>query len=222
MSRRLVFLLALLIGCAALTAMVIVTYRAPFDPQVERNYAEWVAHWKRSVAAMVRERHYPEAERTIRNYLRYAPDDGEMRRILGKVLCENGNYAEALDVYYVALLKDPEDFVARNNYGVALTRRHQLVDAERELQEAFEASGGECYIGFNLSRVYARRGKVEESRRILRRVITDLRRDGGPNIPDDAVVLEGFVDIADNMRSERAGDRPAGASGTPGQAELKP
>ena len=100
MNWRLWLLLAFLLGCAAATAAVIVTYRAPVDPQVERHHAEWTVHWKRRVNTMIASRRYPEAERAIRNYLRYAPDDGNMRRMLGKALCENGKAADALEVYY--------------------------------------------------------------------------------------------------------------------------
>ena len=192
MNRRLGFLLALLLGCAAATAAVIMTYRAPLDPQVERSYAEWTAHWKHRLEEMIRAKRYPEAERAIRNYLRHAPEDGRMRRMLGKVMCENGNYAEAGEVYYVSLLKTPGDFVARNNLGVTLARRRRLADARRELREAYEISDGAEFIGFNLSRVHAMMGEKEEAQRILKLVVKGLRRSGGPRIPEDAVMLEGF------------------------------
>ena len=193
MKERLWFLLVLLLGCAAATAAVIMTYQAPVDQQIGRSYAEWLANWRISVMAMVRDRRYPEAERAIRSYLRYVPEDGKMRSLLGKVLCGNGNYAEAADVYYVILLNDPGNFIARNNLGVVLARKRQPDEAVRELQEAFEISGGESFIGFNLSRVYSQLGYEEKAQQMLRMVVSKLRRSGEPRIPEDAVLMDGFI-----------------------------
>lgn len=193
MNWRLGLLLALLLGCAGGTAAVIMTYRAPFDPRVERGYAEWIEHWKRSVDEMICLECYPEAERTIRNYLRYAPDDVGMRRVLGKVMCKNGNLSGAQDVYYAILLASPGDFVARNNLGVVLALRNRLEDARRELYEAFQLSGNAGFVGFSLSRVLEMLGERDEQLRVLLS-FAERGRTGGIDVPRDALVLDFVAD----------------------------
>ena len=144
--------------------------------------------WKERVFKMISEHRRQEAITTLRNYLRHAPDDGNMRRLLGKVLFESGRYDEARDAYYAALLNDPGDFVARNNMGVVLMKQGHAEDALREFKEAFDASGQEIFIAANLLCWYKNSGDTAGAGNIWNSV-RDGVRGGEVMVPDDALML---------------------------------
>ena len=123
----------------------------------------------------------------IRNYLNYAPDDNEMRRLLGKILFDGGNRAGALNVYYTALMRDPGDFVARNNFAVALMYNRRSAEALREFLDAYENSGHEGFIGMNLCSAYTFTGEVEQAKRL--REALGKQYSGKIEVPFDALLL---------------------------------
>lgn len=187
LNWRLVWLIILLLCCAAATAVVIVTYRPPHENPRERNYNDWLAGRRKRIRTLVAEQYYPEAERLIRNYLNYAPDDNEMRRLLGKILFDGGNRAGALNVYYTALMRDPGDFVARNNFAVTLLYSRRADEALKEFVDAYESSGREGFVGMNLSAAYAFCGEKEKSAAL--REAVSKQYPGRIETPFDALVL---------------------------------
>jgi|GEM_PF-2998381 len=189
MSGRGWGVVALLLGCLLLTAAVVLGHGGADE---QRNVPEQEAlliEWKSSVADMVRQHRYREAVSMLRNYLRHAPRDRGMRRLLGKVLYETRRYAEARDVCYVALLHDPDDHVARNNLGVVLAAQDRLPEALRELREAFAGSGQELFIGANLAKVYELAGDPRSAGEVWQ-VLSGTVRDGEADIPEDALILD--------------------------------
>jgi Flp pilus assembly protein TadD len=189
MNRREWVLFAMLAAALAATAAAVLSHTAPVVPANEAEQEKLLAAWKNGVSTMVREHRYREAVPTLRNYLRYAPADNDVRRLLGKVLFEIRRYAEAGDVYYVALLNDPNDCISRNNLGVLFALGRRWNDALRELREAFENSGQELFIGANLARCCELAGETNEARRVWHIVAEGTRRDGELPIPEDALML---------------------------------
>lgn len=188
LNLRLVWLIVLLLCCAAATAVVIVTYRPAHEPEHGHNYNEWLASRRKKIRALAAERHYSEAERLLRNYLDYVPDDNEMRRLLGKILFEGGNRAGALNVYYAVLIRDPGDFVARNNFAVALVYNGRFGEALKELADAYENSGREGFVGMNLAAAYDLNGNAEKARELLE--AAERQNQGRIEIPFDALLLK--------------------------------
>ena len=201
LNWRLVWLIVLLLCCAAATAVVIVTYRPPHEKEHERNYNEWLTSWRKKIRTLVAEQHYPEAERLIRNYLGYAPDDNEMRRLLGKILFDGGNRAGALNVYYSALMRDPGDFVARNNFAVTLLYGRRGDEALREFADAYESSGREGFIGMNLCTAYAFCGDAEKAAALKESL--SKQNQGKIEVPFDALLL------GDDMKSIPGAGKPS-------------
>ena len=193
MSRRERILLVLLVLCLFLTMAVIFSHGVANDQGNALEQEMLLEEWKSSVSDMVRQQRYREAVPTLRNYLRHAPKDSGMRRLLGKVLFEIRRYREAGDVYYVALLHDPEDFVARNNLGVVLAKQGKLQDSLRELREAFGSSERELFVGANLARVYELSGDPRAAGEVWRSLSGAARGAGEAQIPDDALILDNAV-----------------------------
>ena len=187
LNWRLICLIALLLCCAAATAVVIVTYRPPHEKSGERNYNEWLTSWRKKIRMLVAEQHYPEAERLIRNYLDYVPDDNEMRRLWGKIIFDGGNHAGALNVYYAALIHDPGDFIARNNFAVTLMYNRRSAEALKEFLDAYDSSGREGFIGMNLCAAYGLCGETEKAGRL--RESLDKQYQGRIEVPFDALLL---------------------------------
>ena len=189
MNRRGRMLLILLLLCLFLTLAVVFSHGVAGDAGNVQEHEALLTEWKDSVADMVRQHRYREAVPTLRNYLRHAPGDSAMRRLLGKVLFETRRYPEARDVYYVVLLHDPDDFVARSNLGVVLAKQGKLQEALRELREAFVGSGREVFIGANLARGYELAGDSLAAGEVWR-VLSGMVQGGEVRIPEDALMLD--------------------------------
>ena len=197
---RLVWLIALLLSCAAATAVVIVTYRPPQENPRERNYNEWLTDLRRKIRTLTAERHYREAERLIRNYLKYAPDDNEMRRLLGKILFDGGNRSGALNVYYSVLMRDPGDFIARNNFAVTLMYEKRPEEALKEFSDAYESSAHEGFIGINLCKACRLCGDAATADRLMESL--GKRYPDKLEVPFDALLLGDDVErvVAGNKK----------------------
>lgn len=150
MNNKSRFMLAILGVFGAANAAVMFTGRGASERQNVWEQTELPGKWKSRVFRMIGERHRQEAILMLRDYLRHASADGDMRRLLGKMLFEEGRYDEAYDTYYAALMNDPGDFVARNNMGVVLMKQGRREEARRELKDAYDASGEEPFIAANL------------------------------------------------------------------------
>ena len=189
MNKKNLCLLVILGGGAAANLAVVLAGKG-FPAQHEVwDQTELPAQLKERVIQMIGDRHYPEAIQALRNYLRYDPKDGDMRRLLGKVLFDSGRYDEARDAYYAVLLNDPDDFVARNNMGVVLMKQGRVNDARRELKDAFDASGRELFVAANLAKSYEQSGNSAEAGKIWNSIREDVHDSGGVVIPDDALML---------------------------------
>lgn len=193
LNWRLVCLIVLLLSCAAGTAVVILTYRPPQENPRERNYNEWLIDSRRKIRTLAAEHHYFEAERMVRNYLKSVPDDNEMRRLLGKILFAGGNRAGAQNVYYTALMRDPGDFIARNNFAVTLLYENRFDEALKEFLDAYESSDHEGFIGMNLCKVYKLAGDAAQAGRLMESL--------GRQYPDKLEVPFDALLIGDDIES---------------------
>ena len=183
------FMLAVLGGLAVANAAVVLTRKGPPEQRNSWENTELPEKWKSRVVKMIGEGHRQEAILMLRGYLRYAPGDGNMRRLLGKVLFDVGRYEEARDAYYAALMSDPGDFVARNNMGVVLMKQGRVNDARRELKAAFDASEQEVFVAANLARCHELSGDAPGAENLRRVVREAVRNNGDVMIPDDALML---------------------------------
>ena len=189
MNNKTRFLLAILGAFAAANAAVVFTGRH-FARQDLREQTELVQRWRERVSDMIAERRYQEAITALRNYLRHSPGDGEIRRMLGKVLFDVGRYEEARETYYAALLKDPDDFVSRNNMGVVLMKLGREKDALRELEDAFNDSEQGVFVAANLAYSYDLAGDRANAAR-FRKIMSDgVRNNTEELIPEDALMLD--------------------------------
>lgn len=182
MSNKTRILLAILVVLTVVNTAVLFSGKGLSGRRDVWEQTELPAKWKERVQNLIGEHHYQEATAALRNYLRHAPDDGDMRRLLGKVLFESGRYDEARDAYYAALLNDPGDFVARNNMGVVLMKQGFSGDALREFKEAYVASGQEPFIAANLAGWHMLTGDVAGARGVW-------NGSGEVMIPEDALML---------------------------------
>jgi len=195
--------LAIMGVCAAAHAVVVLSDKGLPKQQDVWDRTDLPAKMKERVSDMLGDRRHQEAIQTLRNYLRYYPQNGDMRRLLGKVLFDSGRYDEARNAYYAALLNDPEDFVARNNMGVVLMKQGRGEDALREFKDAFDASGQEAFIAANLAICHERTGNSAEAASLR-----DMVSEGGSGeltIPEDALMLAD----AETVRKLRAGKKTA-------------
>lgn len=193
MNWRFGVLLAILLVCVAATAVVIMNYSAAPDEDNWSVQADFRAKSKSRMWDLVQEQRYAEAERIISSYLKAVTDDVGMRCLLSKVMYKSGNYSGAIKTCYAVLLKNPRDFIARNNLGVALAKSNRLGEAERELEDAFEFSDGEGFIGLNLGRIYVLRGKYSEAQLLFETVMEELHQERRVYIPDSVVMLDGVA-----------------------------
>lgn len=173
----------------ASNAAVLLSGRSVPARQNVWEQTELPARWRSRVSTLIGEGRRQEAILMLRNYLRSAPDDVNMRRLLGKVLFESGRYDEARDVYYAVLMNDPGDFVARNNMGVILMKQGLRDDARRELEDAFNASAQEGFIAANLICCYEQTGNTAEAANVWKTVREAARQGGGLMVSDDALML---------------------------------
>ena len=209
------FMLAVLWAVAAANAVVVLTGKGVPKQRTPWENTSLQENWKSRVLNMIGEGHRQEAILMLRSYLRYVPDDGDMRRLLGKLLFEVGRYDEARDAYYAALMNDPDDFVARNNMGVVLMRQGKLEDARRELKDAFDASEQEVFVAANLACCRERSGDAVGAENIWRVVREAVRNNGDAMIPEDALLLANAENIIRARKQTAAGTLPATASEPP-------
>lgn len=79
---------------------------------------------------------YRKAEKFVRLALRLNPNDPRGHLILGLVLIDRSQYAEAVEQLQNAVEKTPDDFVSRHLLGVAQLGNRNLNEAERNFIEA--------------------------------------------------------------------------------------
>ena len=189
MNKKTRFLLTILGVFAAANAAVVFIGRH-FARQDVREQTELVKKWRERVSDMIAERRQQEAITTLRNYLRHSPGDGEIRRMLGKVLFDSGRFEEARETYYAALLKDPDDFVSRNNMGVVLMKLGRERDALRELEDAFNDSEQGVFVAANLAFSYDLVGDRANAARFREVMRSGARNNTEELIPEDALMLD--------------------------------
>ena len=206
------FMLAILGALAAANAAVVLTGKKLPEQRNSWENTELQERWRHRVIKMLGDGHRQEAILTLRGYLRHAPDDGNMRRLLGKVLFETGRYDEARDAYYAVLMNDPGDFVARNNMGVVLMKQGKTGDALREFRNAFDASEQEVFVAANLACCLEQSEDAPGAENIWRAVREGVRNNGDLMIPEDALMLADAETIRRAQKTTAAGKGSGAAS----------
>ena len=190
MNKKTRILLAIFGVFAAANAAVMLTGHFFARQDDVREQAELMKRWKERVSELIGEQRHQEAISALRNYLRHAPDDGNIRRMLGKVLFAAGRYEEARETYYAALLNDPDDFISRNNIGVVLVKMGRRRDALRELNEAFDVSEQGVFVAANLARCHELYGDASAAAKYREIMRKGARNNAEELVPEDALMLD--------------------------------
>ena len=103
---------------------------------------------ERRLYELVEKKQFPEAEIVFRRLWKLKTDRNIL--CLGSVVCfRNGKLNEAENLLRNFLMRNPGDFVCRNNYAMVLAAKDR-VEAVREMEKAWYDSGKKAYIGRNL------------------------------------------------------------------------
>lgn len=112
------------------------------------------------------------AEESFRRALALDRRDADVMQNYGWYLCQQGRFAEAHALFLQALevpnyRDSPRTLLAK---GVCQARSGQLAMAEATLQRAYELEPSNPAIGVNLAEVLLKRGNLDRSRFVIRRV----------------------------------------------------
>jgi Tfp pilus assembly protein PilF len=112
-----------------------------------------------------------EAEKHLRAALAIRPDDATLLTAMGFVAQKRGEIRQAKSLYEKALAKDPLATVAATNLGVIAARAGDLDFAIALWQPAFDRQPERNSIGINLAKALCARGRPEEARKDIERVL---------------------------------------------------
>ena len=117
-----------------------------------------------------------EAERLIREAIRYSPREGSYHANLGNVLQESGRLEEAITSYQQGLTRGASSAEVQNNLGNALARLGRIEQAVAAYRNASGIRPDFPEAHFNLANALRNRGELDEALREYRRAI-ELRPD---------------------------------------------
>ena len=148
-KRNLVILGAVL--CAVVYGTFLVTSSTTV-PVREKNAVEksavYLRSLKRRLYVLVEKKQFVEAGIVFRRLWKLDPERNIL--CLGSVVCyHNRKFNEAENLLRTLLLRNPGDFICRNNYAMVLAARDRI-EAVRELEQAWRDSGKKGFIGKNL------------------------------------------------------------------------
>lgn len=104
---------------------------------------------QRRLLELIEKKEFAEAEIVFRRLRKIKPVERNILRWGALIFYHNGKLNEAENLLRNLLLRDPGDFVCRNNYGMILLAKRRA-EAFRELDKAWHDSGKKAYIGRNL------------------------------------------------------------------------
>jgi predicted CXXCH cytochrome family protein len=127
----------------------------------------------------------PEAEKYLRAALAERPDDATLLTAMAFVVQKRGDLPQAKSMYEQALAKDPLATVAAANLGVIAAQAGELDRAIVLWKAAFDRQPALSAIGMNLAKAYCAKGKAEEARDEIRRVLKF-----NPDLPETEKMLQ--------------------------------
>lgn len=123
------------------------------------------------------------AEKTLREVLDGAPRYGPALQILGTVLLHRGKLQPALDVFRQALAANPLNSETYFNMGAAYLRTGKVADALEMTQKALVIEDEDARYHAQLSEIYSRMNRQDESRTAFGRA-AELKSVPGYRPPD--------------------------------------
>lgn len=148
-KRNFVILGALLCGVVYGTFLVASSTTVPVrEKSTPEKSALYLRSLERRLYVLVEKKQFPEAEIVFRRLRKLKTERSIL--CLGSVVCyRNRKFNEAENLLRNLLLRDPGDFVCRNNYAMVLAARNRM-EAVREMEQAWRDSGKKAFIGKNL------------------------------------------------------------------------
>ena len=151
-KRNLIILLSLLCLILYGTSLVVGSTVVPSRKGVLQEHAGlYQRNLQQKLLMLVKEKRFPEAEIVFRRLLKLDPRNRYIRRLGSLVLYHNEKYNEAEVLLRNMLLRNPGDFICRNNYAMVLTVKKQP-RALKEFFKAWQDSGGSSFIETNMRR----------------------------------------------------------------------
>lgn len=148
----LALVLAIFYGTSLVVSSTIVPLHEKEAASPEKNYLRSL---QLRLFEAVREKRFAEAEIYFRRINKSGTPSAMVRRLGSVALYRNGKLNEAEKLLHNLLLRNPSDFICRNNYAMALMARGQM-QAVAELVKACKDSGRSPFIEKNLQRCAAR------------------------------------------------------------------
>ncbi|MCW5652166.1 type IV pilus biogenesis/stability protein PilW [Hydrogenophaga sp.] len=112
------------------------------------------------------------AEESFRRAQQLNPRDPDVLHHYGLFACQQGRYAQAIEMFQQALLSPVYGGQAKTLMakGVCEVRAGQLAEAEGSLARAYELDAGNPITAYNLASLQHRRGENDKARFVIRRV----------------------------------------------------
>ena len=167
-----------------------------------------LAHSARGSVFQTADFNWPGAEAEYRRALALAPNDGEMKFVLGSLLASYGKVEQAIDLTRKALATDPLHSTWYNYLAEYLLGLDRLDEAEQAVQKAIELQPASASNHYTLTLVEIRRGHAQaaleaaqqENPGAWRDVSLALARQiGGDQAAADAALrtmVEKYADVA--------------------------
>lgn len=102
-----------------------------------------------------------EVENKLKELLNTDKKDNIINNNITLLLCELGNFKEALNYAEKLILSEPNNPYYWNTFGIVLTNLNLLDDAERSFRKAISLKFDEGVFYYNLGNLYEREGKID-------------------------------------------------------------
>lgn len=102
-----------------------------------------------------------EVENKLKELLNTDKKDNIINNNITLLLCELGNFKEALNYAEKLILSEPNNPYYWNTFGIVLTNLNLLDDAERSFRKAISLKSDEGVFYYNLGNLYERDGKID-------------------------------------------------------------
>lgn len=101
-----------------------------------------------------------ELENKLKELLKDNTDNNINKNNIAIILCELGNYKEALNYAEKLIINEPNNPYYWNTFGIILTYLNLFDDAEKSFKKAISLKSDEGVFYYNLGNLYERGGKI--------------------------------------------------------------
>ncbi len=115
----------------------------------------------------------------LKNLLKVKPDHFEAMQLLGDVLCSNGSYKEALNVYSDMLKYYPNSYEAYYNMGMAYTLLSDFANAKLCYEKAADINSLLYHAYYSLAQINLIYGDLDEAEIYFQKSLQDKEAEAG-------------------------------------------